>query len=313
MPAGHPQPAGHHQVIRSLLGINKFVIAVEHDLSVLDYLSDYICCLYGKPGAYGVVTLPFGVRILFASPQQQQERFCFICFDARTCVASQQQQQKRTFVESQQQQQQQQQERFCFVCLDAKTLVASPPQQQQKWSATHVGMQRRTKLPAQALMVTQLFDLRTIAISDVPFLSHTSAPLKMLRGPAFGTFPVVVGRHQQRACLSVLHVQGGHQHLPGWLCAHGEPAVPRRVPDLQGFRAGEAPFTPPDLERDQEIFPPAELKKGQGKVSLPRDGKRTKNMKWGLWREESTGEFVRSGNVLLRISTGGNEPMRTYH
>mmetsp|Transcript_20524 Transcript_20524/g.57218 ORF Transcript_20524/g.57218 Transcript_20524/m.57218 type:complete len:618 (-) Transcript_20524:579-2432(-) len=50
------------QVIRSLLGINKFVIAVEHDLSVLDYLSDYICCLYGKPGAYGVVTLPFGVR-----------------------------------------------------------------------------------------------------------------------------------------------------------------------------------------------------------------------------------------------------------
>jgi len=29
---------------------------------VLDYLSDFICCLYGKPGAYGVVTLPFGVR-----------------------------------------------------------------------------------------------------------------------------------------------------------------------------------------------------------------------------------------------------------
>jgi len=29
---------------------------------VLDYLSDFICCLYGKPGAYGVVTMPFGVR-----------------------------------------------------------------------------------------------------------------------------------------------------------------------------------------------------------------------------------------------------------
>lgn len=40
----------------------SFVIAVEHDLSVLDYLSDFICCLYGKPGAYGVVTLPFSVR-----------------------------------------------------------------------------------------------------------------------------------------------------------------------------------------------------------------------------------------------------------
>lgn len=40
----------------------KYVIVVEHDLSVLDYLSDSICCLYGQPGAYGVVTLPFGVR-----------------------------------------------------------------------------------------------------------------------------------------------------------------------------------------------------------------------------------------------------------
>lgn len=35
---------------------------VEHDLSVLDYLSDFICCLYGMPSAYGVVTLPFSVR-----------------------------------------------------------------------------------------------------------------------------------------------------------------------------------------------------------------------------------------------------------
>ncbi len=50
------------QVIRKLLDVKKYVIVVEHDLSVLDYLSDFICCLYGKPGAYGVVTLPFGVR-----------------------------------------------------------------------------------------------------------------------------------------------------------------------------------------------------------------------------------------------------------
>ena len=50
------------RVIRSLLHIEKYIIVVEHDLSVLDYLSDFICCLYGKPGAYGVVTLPFGVR-----------------------------------------------------------------------------------------------------------------------------------------------------------------------------------------------------------------------------------------------------------
>lgn len=35
---------------------------MEHDLSILDYLSDYICCLYGTPGAYGVVTFPSSVR-----------------------------------------------------------------------------------------------------------------------------------------------------------------------------------------------------------------------------------------------------------
>ena len=38
------------------------MIVVEHDLSVLDYLSDFICVLYGKPGVYGVVTMPFSVR-----------------------------------------------------------------------------------------------------------------------------------------------------------------------------------------------------------------------------------------------------------
>jgi ATP-binding cassette subfamily E protein 1 len=71
----------------------KFVVVVEHDLAVLDYLSDFsasggcgaaraarartlsrppqhkpvlppptVCVLYGTPGAYGVVTMPFSVR-----------------------------------------------------------------------------------------------------------------------------------------------------------------------------------------------------------------------------------------------------------
>jgi len=48
--------------IRGLCQDNRYVIVVEHDLSVLDYLSDFICCLYGTPGAYGVVTMPFTVR-----------------------------------------------------------------------------------------------------------------------------------------------------------------------------------------------------------------------------------------------------------
>lgn len=50
------------KTIRSLLKPTCFVIVVEHDLSVLDYLSDFICVLYGVPSVYGVVTLPFSVR-----------------------------------------------------------------------------------------------------------------------------------------------------------------------------------------------------------------------------------------------------------
>ena len=50
------------EVIRSLLTPDCYVVAVEHDLSVLDYLSDFICCLYGKPSMYGVVTMPSSVR-----------------------------------------------------------------------------------------------------------------------------------------------------------------------------------------------------------------------------------------------------------
>ena len=50
------------QSIRAILDDQRYVVVVEHDLSVLDYLSDFICVLYGKPGAYGVVTMPFSVR-----------------------------------------------------------------------------------------------------------------------------------------------------------------------------------------------------------------------------------------------------------
>lgn len=44
-------------------GSRRYVLVVEHDLAVLDYLSDYVCVLYGSPGAYGVVTMPFSVRV----------------------------------------------------------------------------------------------------------------------------------------------------------------------------------------------------------------------------------------------------------
>lgn len=48
--------------IRSLQKSNNYIICVEHDLSILDYLSDSVCVLYGVPTGYGVVTLPYGVR-----------------------------------------------------------------------------------------------------------------------------------------------------------------------------------------------------------------------------------------------------------
>lgn len=35
--------------IRDMCQLDNYVICVEHDLSVLDYLSDFVCCLYGKP------------------------------------------------------------------------------------------------------------------------------------------------------------------------------------------------------------------------------------------------------------------------
>ncbi|KAI6174489.1 Pixie [Aphelenchoides bicaudatus] len=48
--------------IRDCSSATNYVIAVEHDLAILDYLSDFTCILYGVPGAYGVVTQPSGVR-----------------------------------------------------------------------------------------------------------------------------------------------------------------------------------------------------------------------------------------------------------
>lgn len=48
--------------LQSLINPDRYIIVVENDLSVLDYLSDFICCLYGIPSAYGVVTMPFSVR-----------------------------------------------------------------------------------------------------------------------------------------------------------------------------------------------------------------------------------------------------------
>ena len=51
------------ELIESENGSRRYVLVVEHDLAVLDYLSDYVCVLYGAAGGYGVVTMPFSVRV----------------------------------------------------------------------------------------------------------------------------------------------------------------------------------------------------------------------------------------------------------
>ncbi len=50
------------KAIRSLKSDDKIVVVAEHDLAVLDYLSDQICVFYGKPGVYGIVSNVHGVR-----------------------------------------------------------------------------------------------------------------------------------------------------------------------------------------------------------------------------------------------------------
>lgn len=50
------------RTIRSLKQEGKTIVVAEHDLAVLDYLSDYVCVFYGDPGVYGVVSHVHGVR-----------------------------------------------------------------------------------------------------------------------------------------------------------------------------------------------------------------------------------------------------------
>ena len=40
----------------------KFFLIIEHDLAMLDYLSETVHILYGEPGAYGIVSSPYGAR-----------------------------------------------------------------------------------------------------------------------------------------------------------------------------------------------------------------------------------------------------------
>ncbi|GAH83166.1 unnamed protein product, partial [marine sediment metagenome] len=51
------------KLIRSLSDDDKTIVVVEHDLAILDYLSNYISLFYGIPGVYGIISHPQGVRV----------------------------------------------------------------------------------------------------------------------------------------------------------------------------------------------------------------------------------------------------------
>lgn len=50
------------KAVRSLTNDGKYVVVVEHDLIVLDYLSDYVTLVYGEPGGYGYFSNPYNTR-----------------------------------------------------------------------------------------------------------------------------------------------------------------------------------------------------------------------------------------------------------
>uniref|UniRef100_A0A7J3ZI99 Ribosome biogenesis/translation initiation ATPase RLI n=1 Tax=Fervidicoccus fontis TaxID=683846 RepID=A0A7J3ZI99_9CREN len=50
------------RAIREYTPRSSYVLVVEHDLAVLDYLSDHVSIIYGEPGVYGIVSNPYGVK-----------------------------------------------------------------------------------------------------------------------------------------------------------------------------------------------------------------------------------------------------------
>ncbi len=43
-------------LIKDLNDGNRYIFVLEHDLSILDFLADYIHIIYGEPSAYGVIS-----------------------------------------------------------------------------------------------------------------------------------------------------------------------------------------------------------------------------------------------------------------
>jgi len=50
------------KAISELASGGRYIVVIDHDLAVLDYLADLVVILYGKPGAYGVVSSVRGAK-----------------------------------------------------------------------------------------------------------------------------------------------------------------------------------------------------------------------------------------------------------
>ncbi|MCS7129032.1 MAG: ribosome biogenesis/translation initiation ATPase RLI [Candidatus Caldarchaeum sp.] len=50
------------EAVKEAVGENLKAVVADHDLAVLDYLSDTVFLFYGEPSVYGVVAGPYGVR-----------------------------------------------------------------------------------------------------------------------------------------------------------------------------------------------------------------------------------------------------------
>lgn len=57
------QRMGVAKVIQNLAKLGKSVMVVEHDLTLLDYLSDFIEVIYGEPAAYGIVANVLSTKV----------------------------------------------------------------------------------------------------------------------------------------------------------------------------------------------------------------------------------------------------------
>jgi len=57
------QRIGVARVIQSLAKIGKSVMVVEHDLTLLDFLSDFVEVLYGEPAVYGIVSSVLSTKV----------------------------------------------------------------------------------------------------------------------------------------------------------------------------------------------------------------------------------------------------------